>query len=390
MKERRCKVAECAFGLLEGVKGLSCYALVALVYTCDINHSLDHGKRLEFVLSVFISKFTANRRSTRVLSILLQSGIDFDTDEFKEVRAQLSKFSSSVKKQGLDIIVMLSFLTKKYSEKLVRVDLQSSFCHLIPKILATLSVLSDEQCSALVKLSICGDEQTRRNGQNTLKLFAPKYGNKLLRQLKYLVSNGSHNIHAGSVHICANHILDHLSKSTSYSDILKMLMCGYQKPCTSVKVSDILLDIDDEDEFAENLLDYTDPRYLTIPVLLTLLYLDHDFIEKISLHLSKKLSELTKDIAALTGDDWEQVNLPSGILYRNDAEEAKLNKARSAKKHLSVEEKWEEEIRRELSAKDTSKKNECLSAEGKNTLARQAIRRAEVGNILNQLCVVLS
>jgi len=155
-------------------------------------------------------------------------------------------------------------------------------------------------------------------------------------------------------------------------------------------VSDILLDIDDEDEFAENLLDYTDPRYLTIPVLLTLLYLDHDFIEKISLHLSKKLSELTKDIAALTGDDWEQVNLPSGILYRNDAEEAKLNKARSAKKHLSVEEKWEEEIRRELSAKDTSKKNECLSAEGKNTLARQAIRRAEVGNILNQLCVVLS
>ena len=82
VKERRCKVAECAFGLLEGVKGLSCYALVALVYTCDINHSLDHGKRLEFVLSVFISKFTANRRSEfaelRILKVFFTSSTTQD------------------------------------------------------------------------------------------------------------------------------------------------------------------------------------------------------------------------------------------------------------------------------------------------------------------------
>ena len=556
-KELWWKLAECAFGLLDGAKGASSYSLVALIYSSDINHSIDHGALVEHFLSSFVSRFTANRRSEmdelqvlksfftssatqdivnpviipklmskavsqpsavtsalndilplvfaqshqcvnhenleklvqfaikrsspdlvamlfpcdpkfviesvldaktyallnkekmslidshgvdpekvdvtisdilskfkkekstddvlavlltlssnahanimklcknhlvgetlRVLSVLVQTEVSFGCDEDKELQVVLSKVASA-KKLGIDITVLFSFLTQTYSDKLAGIDLQNSFCHLVPRVLAALSSLSDEQCALLVKLSICGDNLTRENGLATMEKFSPKYGNKFLLELKKLVTEGLHRLHVGSVRICANHILNLYSKSVCNSDLLKMMTFGYLKPCTNENVSEILLALEDLELFAKDLLDYSDNRNLTTPILLTLLYLDHDALEPVSRQLSNKVKELTKEISLLTEDDWEQVNMPSSLLYRNKVDLDKSTTSGPTKKHLSADEQWEEEIRREISSKGNIK-NDRLSPDEEVTLAKQIQRRCEVRKLLNQISVTCS
>jgi len=330
--------------------------------------------------------------SLRVLSVFYHSGIDFD--KYANLQSEFRKLSETLKKkQPDDVIILSSYLGNFYNDKLLTVDVSNEFAHLIPSSVMKLKKLTDDHTFLIIKLAICGNKLTRSVTFKVLEsLVSSKYQSVLVDQLYQIALSRGDGIsfaHEGSVRKCAA-LLSNQSDlpSSQFCILFQLLHYGFQKSNeNSEAISDLLLRIDDIEKFSEGILDCVESFQSPItcdkmirPSLMTLLYLDHETLQPLSSIISCNVASLSKKIEDLSKTDWAQTGLPNSVLY-NDPKDDNLTSSKPTKK-MSSEEQWEEEIRREMTLKQSNFNG--YSAEEKDLLVKQVERRKEVAGVLTR------
>ena len=339
-----------------------------------------------------LCKTNLKGESLRVLSVFYHSGIDFS--KYANLQSEFKKLSETLKKkQPDDILILSSYLGNFYNDKLLSVDVSNDFAHLIPTSLMKLKKLNDDHTFLIIKLAICGNKSTRSAAFKVLEsLVSSKYQSKLVDQLYQIALSRGDGIsfaHEGSVRKCAALLSSQSDLPSSQICILfQLLHYGFRKSNeNSEAISELLLRIDDVEKFSEGILDCVESFQSPItcdrmirPSLMTLLYLDHETLQPLSSIISCNVASLSKKIEELSKTDWAQTGLPNSVLY-NEPKDVNLTSSKPTKKRSS-EEQWEEEIRREMTLKQSNFNG--YSDEEKNRLAKQVERREEVARVLTR------
>lgn len=345
-----------------------------------ISKSTNRGPILEKLMKYLSSE------SRRVLQILLKSNIDLSKSNIADIRKLIT-----AKKQSAEVIVLASYLSTD-AAKLSNIDASNEYAYLIPKIFAKLEKVDEQIISQLIQIATRGVSSGRKSGYEAAEQIISKnskYSIKLIEALYAAAQSNVDDLHVGAVRKLANLCYKNLANKSEevLTKIIKLLHYHILKYVTSATIEIILFEEEyDLEKFASYLLS---DDMMTVSVLKTLVYFDHDVLPYVTSSVVTKLEKSMEEMNSWAASNWAQINLPKNIPYKDETKSNDSPTTAKPKKHMTEDELWEEQVRKDLNKQKQDSGPANLSEKEQEELNAQVeTRGANMLTLSNVLCLL--